>query len=1382
MPLKEGDIIINKKVFEFNSSKKGSVLSDEQIKKNIENIKAPAKTFEKPADAEAIVALAQNDDGSIKWTFDNIYQNKDLAKVAKNYYEERTGNYYNEREAIDKFIWDRTFKQSNTFSMGKEYAYITGKNVGADQKARLAYLTRTWAELPDFYQEGGRGFSGFAANLGAAVLDPLNLVGGVVGGMVGRRAAAAVGSKALKEATKKGIKKAGKDIFTDQETFASLAEKAAKSNVLKSSGTIAAIDSVGFAAADIAAQTTEKEIGLRQKLDFKRTALVSIAAGGTSFIATGGVGLATQKLRNVSAAKEATNLKASIKKGANLTDESLNSEVNVTKTGNYIKSKLADQYDFVKTLQKNILGVEGSAAGLKSAVKSGKFDIDPVLMPYFQLRMSAAASTRAHEFLMRGWYMPPSATAKSASYTKGNSKGLQEIIMPFDKVRQTNSFLLYGAAKRQQGILKAKPNLKEKLPLTKDEMQQAIDYGELSPSQYKNKYKVDLLRNGDFRKGLAELKIFTDEALEYQVLSGLISRETAENVKEVNPYFVPFYRGEKGPVKSILEKLDPWKKTTLKEQTDKVLRTARPGAKALSKDKLEGTLNLYDNLTTYVYKVLNGSDRNRAKLALYDMIAKAKKLKQIAPNAVVKRARLGVEEKTIIGKNIQEKFKEAGISLIKAGKDIDTLDNLNTLAFSGTFKKSSKDNFIDLVYRNGNQEAYEILNPHLAEAFIAFGDDAAKDLLKMPFFGAGGVGSGIARFSSRAITYSPPFVAFNIIRDTLAGTVNSVFGIVNREGVGFVPGWSTAKGLYKSYQANDVYRKALISGMGYSSRSDMETLITNASADMLKYGSKREVGQYRGALKHFLKKMKAGWRGYADFVSRVEYATRLGEFELAKNAGMSDLASSFLGREVATDFGMRGSSQFLNLLSRNTMFLNAGIQGLYRTGRLAVEGTPLDKAKVGLTIGGTIVLPELYLYQKNKNIPEYWRLDERVRQLNYVIPTYENINGQDVFDGFLYVPKPYDLGFFANAATALVMGIEGKGNEYAQRYALQSLGNIIPYAPIPQIINPAVELLFNKNLYSGSAVLGFYEQRTISSLRSRPQTRKIANVLYNFLVNMRGTFTIGEKGGEEKEAPFNLDPIKIDYLLGSYAVGLMQYPIDALNAALYENIDKEKSPGTYKVRKGVEKVAKILLPESLEYKADRPGLNALKAAKRGDEIDIKNPLSIVTRRFKSEVPIKNSFYHKEWYRIQERARELKLLDFTNIDASRTTNSKLLNVFDRIITNIDNDDPLISDEMKEYVMVLGPTFNAMKEKLQEFRELRKTIQLAPGMSPEDKLETLNTLLAGENMMLEQYLKTIADMDLEYVLRDTMVWGTLYRDTFPGKKSKKETPSFGLKEIE
>ena len=65
--------------------------------------------------------------------------------------------------------------------------------------------------------------------------------------------------------------------------------------------------------------------------------------------------------------------------------------------------------------------------------------------------------------------------------------------------------------------------------------------------------------------------------------------------------------------------------------------------------------------------------------------------------------------------------------------------------------------------------------------------------------------------------------------------------------------------------------------------------------------------------------------------------------------------------------------------------------------------------------------------------------------------------------------------------------------------------------------------------------------------------------------------------------------------------------------------------------------------------------------------------------------------------------------------------------------------------------------------------------------EKKLELLNTILAAENLMLHEYLKRIAEMDLEYVLRDRM-GGLIYLDTMEQKKSKDKKPSFGLKKAE
>ena len=53
--------------------------------------------------------------------------------------------------------------------MGKEFVYVTGNDFTNDQRARLSYLTRYWDELPNFYEEGGRGASGFFANLGVGI-------------------------------------------------------------------------------------------------------------------------------------------------------------------------------------------------------------------------------------------------------------------------------------------------------------------------------------------------------------------------------------------------------------------------------------------------------------------------------------------------------------------------------------------------------------------------------------------------------------------------------------------------------------------------------------------------------------------------------------------------------------------------------------------------------------------------------------------------------------------------------------------------------------------------------------------------------------------------------------------------------------------------------------------------------------------------------------------------------------------------------------------------------------------------------------------------------------------------------------------------------------
>ena len=126
-----------------------------------------------------------------------------------------------------------------------------------------------------------------------------------------------------------------------------------------------------------------------------------------------------------------------------------------------------------------------------------------------------------------------------------------------------------------------------------------------------------------------------------------------------------------------------------------------------------------------------------------------------------------------------------------------------------------------------------------------------------------------------------------------------------------------------------------------------------------------------------------------------------------------------------------------------------------------------------------------------------------------------------------------------------------------------------------------------------------------------------------------------------------------------------------------------------------------------------------------------------------------------------------------LNASKKNNSTLISVFDRIKTDIDNNNPIQSDEVFIYTQILGDTFNTVFSKMQDFRELRKTIELAPNMSPEEKRKQINQLYNLENIMLKEYLDGVVDADVDFVLEKTM-FGIFKVPTYTGdgKKPKKE----------
>jgi hypothetical protein len=1343
--LSYGDLSNNSLVPNNDSS-----ASVEEMLKKIENSFPTEETVKSNPNIKNAITINKNQDGSLKYTFDNIYKDKELAEIAKDYYTNRDEQVYDNKTAVDKFISDRTWNQANTVTMAKEFTYITGENAGEDQKSRLNYLTKYWDNLPNFYEEGGRGAKGFFANLGVGVLDPINIIGAGVGGQVAKGVLKKGAQEVVKSQIKKGIAKktVAKEILNSPTEFAKLATKTKREALIKGSASMALVDGAGFGTIDIANQTVEKEIGLRETLDPVRTGTVALTAAGLGFFVGVGGGYVGNAIRNLRLAKNTElptkNLKKAAKDAPDNTgkSEGLNNDL---KAGSYIRTNLVDQWDFVKVLQKEITGVEGDVASLKNLYRSGKYKSDPILEPYFQLRTLAASSTRAHNFIMSGVLMPPKAGTRSASYTKGQSKGLHEILKTFDDNNEANDFLQYVSAKRHVALAKRGKKVDASLPMGKETRKSFIDFAEMTPLEYAKKYKKTLTRKSAFTKGLADYKKFTDDLMEYQVRSGLLSEAEAKVILKENPYFIPLTRDKLADTGTGVI-------SAIRKQTQKIFGLSRPGSVKLATTKQTGDINLYQNLVTYANKTVMSGDRNRAKLAFYEMLQKGDKLGKFNIDDIAARVKANdkrlVRFQNVASETVIKAYEKAGAKLTIKKEP----DRLDILTFSNTFRESKDAPIIDIVYRNGKQEMYEIKNPNLAEIFKGLGESGANRVFNM--FGETGIFSRYARLAAQAITYSPPFVAFNVIRDTLAGTINSAFGIGSRAlpgKIGYVPGFTTVKGYIGAVRQTQTFKEAMINGMGYSSRAETEALQPKNLSKMIEQGSRLNVdtkltNYYSNYLSKLTGPLTYGGRQYKKLVQSAEYATRLGEYELARAAGFSEIGAAFAGREVATDFGMRGSNAFLNAVNRNTMFLNASLQGLYRTGRTFAE----QPARAAALVTTTIVAPSIALYHLNSKHPEYSLVPNQVKQLNYLIPNYTiDENGKRILDKdlpFYLVPKPYDLGIFANIAEGIIDGLYKGSDGVTKQYVAESFSQITPGLPIPTGFRPFLEMMINKNLYSGAPVIGIYELQRLDELQARGTTRQIAKSISTLTGNL-SSMLMRKKEGTVDTPIFT--PIEVDYILGAYLTGMMQYPVDILNTVNPFNLLGKDKP-----------------------------LEGERIAKREDESDFssfKNAFSVVTRRFKVAAPIKNSQYHKEWRELIAKAKKLKQIDVTQMDFKKVHSSRLIGLFGRVQDKLEEGKQFGLEEEVIAFSKISDQLKIVQQQLIESQTERNNIINGP-FTAEKKRELTDILINFENKLLKVNIDILASMEIEYIFDKTfglksLVLGTAENAVKPNPRENK-----------
>jgi hypothetical protein len=256
--------------------------------------------------------------------------------------------------------------------------------------------------------------------------------------------------------------------------------------------------------------------------------------------------------------------------------------------------------------------------------------------------------------------------------------------------------------------------------------------------------------------------------------------------------------------------------------------------------------------------------------------------------------------------------------------------------------------------------------------------------------------------------------------------------------------------------------------------------------------------------------------------------------------------------------------------------------------------------------------------------------------------------------------------------------------------------------------------------------------RKLDELQARGTTRELAKRISTFTRNLNAFLFRSKEGAKVPQ----ISPIVIDYLIGAYFTGLMQYPFDILNAQLQKKPLEGETP-----------------------------------TKREDQADFssfENALSIVTRRFKVASPIKNSQYHKEWRKIIDRAKKLKQIDISQMDLEKRNESFLIGLFGRITENLKGGMPAGTEPEVLAFSAISPILTQVETELRNLRTEKNNIINSP-LDGDKKKEILDVLLSVENQMLKVTLDSLAEMDIEFIFDQTFTDNVKELGVFQGTLS-------------
>lgn len=368
-------------------------------------------------------------------------------------------------------------------------------------------------------------------------------------------------------------------------------------------------------------------------------------------------------------------------------------------------------------------------------------------------------------------------------------------------------------------------------------------------------------------------------------------------------------------------------------------------------------------------------------------------------------------------------------------------------------------NNVVAVLRSGKPEWYEVGDPILYRSLLAIDRPAQNWLVRM---------LGVPkRVGQASITLTPDFWLANIARDTLMGSVMSR--------AGFKPIIDSLQGMRLRMTNDPLYKDFIANGGGLSS------IYLDEQALRGKLGKfyQRQGIDYRTVLDTPEKLLNA----IETLGDAFEMSARLGEYRQAIQRGEHPRHAAYLGREVSTDFAMRGDSKTLGFLYDTVMFLKAATVSWDRLYR-GVAHDPNKGAIAAKTAALAGMSAALYLL--NRDDPRYQDLPDWDRDSNWHIFVGEQ--------HFRY-PKIWEIGSVASMAeraTEKLMAENpaGLGKDFAR-----ILGNTFHVNLMPQLAAPLYEQATNRNSFTKSPIETPGMENVQPFLRAKPGTSETFKAL-----------------------------------------------------------------------------------------------------------------------------------------------------------------------------------------------------------------------------------------------------------------------------------------------